>query len=567
MRKLRNIIIGLLSVCLLIPMCGSQVMAASGSVTLSGGSGKVGSTVTVNGSVKCSGGKMGGVTVTLSYDHTKLMYTGGSSGTNGGSGRVIYSGFGDGNVTTLSFSMQFKVKEEGTHKISGVAEGYDFDEKPMAIKVSGATVKGTVVQKDEPETTDKDEEKPAAKSSNTKLNSLKVYPGTLAPAFSPDVRNYTVTVPDGTKEVTLSVAPQSTKATYYTTGTTGLKVGENLAKVVVTAENGTSNSYSIKVIVEEKPRITAEGKEYFVDSLKKTSIPNGYTKAKIKFGKEEFEGYKSEQTGLELLCLKQEGGRKEIYIVDGKKQTVYPFYRMPLSDVRYVVLLPIADNEKVGDYLQTSIVLEGKIFDAWEEEKDKVYLVKTINDEGEEYIYRYDFVDGTFQRYAAIEKVEMETVVEETEPTETKIVSKILPAQFIPYLDYILIGAAALVLILFIIVLSLAFNKHQRRGRKEQKERKLRKKEKKRAKRQAEKDYLESEKRREAQERQAEKERIDNERMKEREDKKAEKERLENEKIQAREDKKAEKERIKEEKKRQKKLKRKRPEDHEWAEL
>ena len=97
------------------------------------------------------------------------------------------------------------------------------------------------------------------KDGNNKLNSLQVYPGTLSPAFSADVTDYTVTVPGDTTEVAITATAQSSKATVNVTGGKELKLGPNEASVSVIAENGSATSYKITIMCGEIEKIQVGG--------------------------------------------------------------------------------------------------------------------------------------------------------------------------------------------------------------------------------------------------------------------------------------------------------------------
>lgn len=94
-------------------------------------------------------------------------------------------------------------------------------------------------------------EKPAeVKSNNNKLQSLETgYP--LSPLFHPDITEYTMEVPHDIKEVTLSLTVQDTKCTYVIEGGKDFEVGENVVKVICTAEDGSVRNYTILVTREE----------------------------------------------------------------------------------------------------------------------------------------------------------------------------------------------------------------------------------------------------------------------------------------------------------------------------
>lgn len=461
MRKIRNILIGILSICLLLSICEREAFAASGSVTLSSASGKVGSTVTVNGTVRCSDGAIGAATVTLSYDPTGLKFVSGSGGTNGGSGSVKFAGYGDGSAKALNFSLKFKILKEGSFRISGSADGYNFDEQQLSMKVSGSSVTGKVQESnDVPSTNPSDS---TTKSSNAKLSSLKVYPGTLSPSFSADTKSYTVSVPEGTTEVTISASLQDDGAKFYTTGGKDLKEDvENVAKVVVTAEDGTTSSYSLKILIEKKERITIDGTEYTVESIAKKEIPKGFEKTTVSYAGKQLVGLQSTTYNLTALAL-AEDGEKGLYMVDVEGKSLYPLQLVKISKERTICLLPITEKSNAPENMeQATVNINKKRMDAWKE-ADGLFVLPVIDQQGKELRYRYDERDKTYQRYVVTEKDEMEEQEEEVvaEPKET-----LLPPILEEYYDYILIGALGVIVILLILVIAFGANTDKRRRKK-----------------------------------------------------------------------------------------------------
>ncbi len=461
MRKIRNILIGILSICLLLSVCDRQALAASGSVTLSGASGKVGSTVTVNGTVKCSDGAIGAATVTLSYDPAGLKFVSGSGGTNGGAGSVKFAGYGDGSAKALNFSMKFKILKEGSFRISGSADGYNFDEQQLSVKVSGSTVTGKVQESNDTPSTNPNDS--TTKSGNAKLSSLKVYPGTLSPTFSAETKSYTVSVPEGTKEVTISASLQDDGAKFYTTGGKELKEdAENIAKVVVTAEDGTTGSYTLKIVIEKKERITIDGTEYTIESIAKKEIPKGFEKAAVSYDGKELAGLKSAVYNCNVLALAKDG-EKAFYMVEAGGKSIYPLHIVKVSKERRVCLIPITEESNAPEGLeQTTVRIDKKIMDAWKE-ADGLYVIPVIDQQGKELRYRYDELDKTYQRYVVTERTKLE---EETEEVVTKPKETLLPPILEEYYDYILIGALGVIVILFVLVIAFAVNTDKRRRKK-----------------------------------------------------------------------------------------------------
>ena len=90
------------------------------------------------------------------------------------------------------------------------------------------------------------------KSSNTNLKALATNIKGLTPEFSKDVKEYTLTVDADVENIVVTALAEEEKSKVEITGNEGLKVGENLIKVTVTAEDGTTTIYEIKVTKTEK---------------------------------------------------------------------------------------------------------------------------------------------------------------------------------------------------------------------------------------------------------------------------------------------------------------------------
>ena len=82
-------------------------------------------------------------------------------------------------------------------------------------------------------------------SSNATLKSLSVDKGTLTPAYSKTEFAYNVDLPKGTTEITVTAEKDESAQTITGTGTITLTEGRNPIKVIVTAENGLANTYTI----------------------------------------------------------------------------------------------------------------------------------------------------------------------------------------------------------------------------------------------------------------------------------------------------------------------------------
>lgn len=86
---------------------------------------------------------------------------------------------------------------------------------------------------------------------SAKLSSLSLSDGTLSPAFNPDVFYYTASVGYDVSSVTVLATAECENAVVRVNGKTDcrvdLKVGTNVLSVEVTAKDGTTNTYTVKI--------------------------------------------------------------------------------------------------------------------------------------------------------------------------------------------------------------------------------------------------------------------------------------------------------------------------------
>lgn len=527
----------LLSICLLLPMFSIVSYAASGSVSVSSKSGNVGSTVTITCTIKCSSGPIGYADVTLVYDPAALQWVSGTNMAQGGSGSVHYVGTTqDGTSSSLSFSMTFKILKDGSHKVStSTASASDIDEVQFAPSKGSGTITGkvktTTTTPTTPSTgnnsTGNNDTPTTTKDTNCKLSSLQVYPGTLSPAFSADTTSYTVTVPSDTTEVTISATPQSSKATVTVSGGKDLKLGANEARVIVVAESGASVAYTITIMCGEEEKIQIGGKDNTInEAFTDEQIPTGFTRTKVTYNGRQYEAVTNANSNLVLMSL-QAGDTNNFYIYNQETQEFHTFVQITIAEGKYIIPLPLSEDVvEFADYDTVTLQVQEKSFDAWklDEEFSVAYV---MNQDGVETLYRYDSVDGTFQRYTDIK-------VEDVE--QTPIQKTWFPNE---YYMYAIVGLGVFAVVLLIaMIYFIASRKARHEGRKRKA---IKRQEKQRAK---------EEKQREKEERELEKQRqiVEKEREKQRqiEEKELEKQRAKEEKQRAKEEKKLAKQKKKE---------------------
>jgi len=218
----------------------TNVYAASFSTTISGDS-KItpGSEFTIN--VGVSGAdNLWGFKAPISYDSSKITLKN-SSGSNGfgiaiGTNFVADAGSGKNgsvNVAVLTFKATENFKEGEKTTISlGTAEGSD-GENIMEGSGSSHSVSMT-----------------APLSSNNTLSSLTISPQNIQ--FNKNTKTYNITVENDVTSIKISATKEHDKATLSGTGNKELKLYTNTFYVVVTAENGSKNTYTINVVRKDE---------------------------------------------------------------------------------------------------------------------------------------------------------------------------------------------------------------------------------------------------------------------------------------------------------------------------
>lgn len=89
--------------------------------------------------------------------------------------------------------------------------------------------------------------KEVEKSKDSTLSALSVTEGTISPEFNKDVREYSLNIPYEISAINVVATPTDSKAKVEVIGNTELKEGENTVTVTITAEDGSTSKYLIRV--------------------------------------------------------------------------------------------------------------------------------------------------------------------------------------------------------------------------------------------------------------------------------------------------------------------------------
>lgn len=88
--------------------------------------------------------------------------------------------------------------------------------------------------------------------SNNNLKTLVVKGFSISPSFKAETLEYSLQVTDDTDKLDITAEAENEKATVKIEGNETLAEGENIIKIIVTAENGTTKTYTIKAIKQQE---------------------------------------------------------------------------------------------------------------------------------------------------------------------------------------------------------------------------------------------------------------------------------------------------------------------------
>ncbi len=453
---------------------------------------------------------LAGVYARITYNPNLLEYTGGDA--EGDTGSLMISNMESEVSTTLEYTLNFTALAEGSASIE-VAESALYDEQAESL---GSPTGSQAIQINAQGTL----------SSDATLQSLMVSYGTLEPAFSPSVMEYTMTVPNSITAVTITPVASDPTAAVQVSGVSELAVGENTRQVTIIAPDGTTNVYTIHITraaaeessassssedssaanessaedssAENSSREESSQQEssaeaygtisFRVDGLtmylqsipQDVSIPRGFERISYDYQRETFDVAQTQNQGLTLFYLADfRGENGAFYLYDASQDACYNC--VPLYSNGHVQILLNADQ---GGRVPAGCTLETATIDGREirvyvagglsAQDAREYVVYSMDEDGVTDYYRYDVQSDTMGYYMDdFESGEESETSSDSEESMVPVVNSAGNAGndgstlggLLRYTPYILIGLILLTLILIIAIILLARSYRKRRLR------------------------------------------------------------------------------------------------------
>ena len=206
----------------------SPLYAASASISVSSSASKVvvGNTFSVTIKVSSSSA-LGAWEFTPSYDKGRFKLVSGET--------TVADVANNGSTKSKSYSYKFKAIASGSGTISVKSYGViDWNKKTMSVSVSSRTI--SVITQSELE---------ASYSKNNNLKSLSIDGLKLSPSFNKNTTKYTAEASSNTTKINIKASVEDSRSRLSGTGSKSVVEGENKFNITVTAENGSSKTYTI----------------------------------------------------------------------------------------------------------------------------------------------------------------------------------------------------------------------------------------------------------------------------------------------------------------------------------
>ena len=350
---------------------------------------------------------------------------------------------GTGSTTTFidntSYSFNCTAGKSGSVTIKASGNVADYDEETEEQKSASKTVKiksSSSSGGSSSSSGSSGSSSSSSKSSNANLSMLGVTPSKYDfSGFNSSTTTYNVTVPSDVNSLSVYATTASSKAKYSVSGNTNLKAGTNLIKVKVTAEDGTTKTYTI--------RVTKEATEEEV-------TPNIVED-------EDEENTDEESSGIGLESLEIDG-----YELDKEFSTnVYDYY-VVLGDKRFDSL------DELKKLIKSVVNYEGAkatvTVNEGTEDDDFIYEVLiTVADDDKEYsTYSIRFIESEEDIPEAVEEVVYPEEEEARARAEASDEDLLFGFDREEMQKYILLGSVGLILGIAIVLGIIAYQKSKR---------------------------------------------------------------------------------------------------------
>lgn len=270
------------------------------------------------------------------------------------------------------------------------------------------------------------------RSGDADLASLSVSAGTLTPKFSAGRTSYELNLPSDADSVVITAEANDAAASVSGAGEVTLEQGENEIRITVTAEDGTTKTYTINAYVEEAPDVFLEydGKPLgIVKNTDRVTKPgDAFEEVTLTIDGKEVTGWTNNIMNVTVLCMiDEESGEKGFYLYDSEQQALTSSFRpMTLLGNRLFVVDIAEDLQKREGMTFTTVTVDEQELPGWRYDEsgfDNYSLIYVMNEQGEMQYYQYEASQNTLQLYSNAAPVSTETYLHDRQIEQIAIIA------------------------------------------------------------------------------------------------------------------------------------------------
>ncbi len=332
------------------------------------------------------------------------------------SGDTAPMGFEGDNRTN---QLVFRANSAGTGTVSISAGSYcvagvDYD--------ASGSASVTIVAADEPDDSeptpapspsggdgDSSDDTPSpSRSGNNALSALTVSAGTLTPAFDPAITEYTLALPSQSDRLTITASPSDSRATVQGDGDISLQGGETSLPVVVTAEDGSTRTYTITVQVAQAPTLFLDYKGQklgVVKDVSQVTPPAGFAPAEpVAYNGDTLPIWTDISGKRTLVYLVDEKTAAEgFYLFSQATGVQSPYLPLLCGSVTYIYTDIPQDLSAVPGLTLSTVKAFGQTLNGWtysDASLQDFCVLYLMDDAGNYGYYTYDSREETLQRFS-----------------------------------------------------------------------------------------------------------------------------------------------------------------------
>lgn len=356
---------------------------------------------------------------TFSYDKSKLQFI---SGDTNLSQVLIMS-----PIRSKSYTYRFRAKATGTANFSfKINEIANYDADDFFCGTNKSVSRSVKINP------------PRELSSNNFLSSLVVEDYEITPKFNKNTTKYSIRLPEGTKSININASRENNYSTVTGLGKAELTDGDNTLNIIVTAENGSTRTYTISAYVPEPDPINIK-----IDKLEYTLVrkdeqlikpSDEFVETTVKIKGKKIPALENKKLKITLVGLRDKNNKVDLYVYkDGK------YEKFVLLSSKNLNLI-INENKAVKDYKKADLKIGDTTYKVYSDGGYYYFYAKNMQT-AENNLYRYERTEGVAQ------------IEFEEEKTKTT---------YQDYAEYIIIALASLLVLTYLIILITKVNRNKK---------------------------------------------------------------------------------------------------------